>query len=150
MFKVQKLSCSLQNDMLISKFSLHVLSSENDAMDQLLFRQNEIVRFYLKQAAQSVTARPSSSNIEGLQLQDDAEHLLEKLSKRMRCVIYHNRSRWGCKKYKKTLCIEKLILPTFVHKWPLCQFGHTPVIPEKCHLNYYFFLYMFVCIPNIK
>ncbi|CAH0401730.1 unnamed protein product [Chilo suppressalis] len=107
--------------MLITKFSLHVLSREDDVMDQLLFRQNEIVRFYLKQATQSsYSSRPSSSNIEGLQL-DDAEHLPEKLPKRVRCVICHDRNRWR-QEYKKILCIEKPVLPTFVYKLPLCRF----------------------------
>lgn len=93
-------------DMAMSNaWRLHVCSKEN-SMDQLLFRRT-IARFYLKQSPKKrATTRSSSSNIEGLQL-DGADHVPEKLPNRVRCVICHNRSRWSCKKCKKTLCIDK-------------------------------------------
>lgn len=98
-------------DMTISNaWRLHVLAKD-ETMDQLLFRRS-IARFYLKQTPQRLSARPSSSNIDGLQL-DGADHAPEKLPKRVRCVVCHNRSRWGCKKCKKTLCIEKPCFTTF-------------------------------------
>lgn len=114
-------------DMAISNaWRLHVHSRE-DTMDQLLFRRN-IARFYLKQSPQRHSARPSTSNIEGLQL-DGTDHVPEKLPKRVRCVICHNRSRWGCKNARKPCALRNRVLKTTTLKWPLCQFGYTPL---KC------------------
>ncbi|XP_013193343.1 piggyBac transposable element-derived protein 3 isoform X2 [Amyelois transitella] len=98
-------------DMTIANaWRLHVLAKE-DPMDQLLFRRN-IARYYLRHSIQKQNTRPSSSNIDGLQL-DGKNHVPEKLVKRVRCVVCHNRSRWGCKKCKKTLCIEKSCFADF-------------------------------------
>lgn len=98
-------------DMAISNaWRIHVASRDN-SMDQLLFRRN-IARYYLSQVSQKHIARPSSSNVEGLHL-DGFDHVPEKLPNRVRCVICHNRCRWGCKKCKKTLCIEKSCFEKF-------------------------------------
>ncbi|CAB3241241.1 unnamed protein product [Arctia plantaginis] len=54
-------------DMAIANaWRLHI-QCRKEPMDQLLFRRS-IARFYLKQSPQRHSARPSSSNIEGLQL----------------------------------------------------------------------------------
>ncbi|CAH2096407.1 unnamed protein product [Euphydryas editha] len=87
-----------------------VLVKEN-LMDQLLFRRS-IARYCLRQLVHRQSGRPSSSNIAGLQLYG-ADHVPEKLPKRVRCAVCHKRSRWGCKKCKKTLCIEKPCFESF-------------------------------------
>ncbi|CAH2084571.1 unnamed protein product [Euphydryas editha] len=91
-------------------WSMQVIAKE-EPMDQLLFRRS-VARYYLRQSTQRNIARPSSSNIEGLRL-NGVEHVLEKLPTRVRCFICHIRGRWGCKKCKKILCIEKSCFANF-------------------------------------
>ncbi|CAH2101335.1 unnamed protein product [Euphydryas editha] len=48
-----------------------------------------------------------------ISIHDGVEHVPEKLPTRVRCFICHIRGRWGCKKCKKTLCIEKSYFANF-------------------------------------
>lgn len=79
-----------------------------------------------------------SANIEGL-YRNDADHYPKKLPQRARCVICHNKIRWSCKKCKNRSALKKIVLENITRKWPLHQFGYTPLM-SLCILRFCFFL----------
>ncbi|CAH2108588.1 unnamed protein product [Euphydryas editha] len=90
-----------------NSWRIYVMTVE-DKLDQLQFRRS-IARRYLKNVGieRSDGRRRKPSSIMPGMSQDGVGNFPQKLPSQVRCVVYHMKARWQCKKCIKTLCIEK-------------------------------------------